>query len=112
MRDGQIWFYEISDFFSNYIPANNITYRGFESVVVRDRVFTAGVFEFPSSFKFTKKFINDLRGYSSDRIRFLVSYESIGIYRHCVIVVLNWYLVLRVTNNEKIYLWYLWTRKW
>ena len=89
MREGQMWFYEISDFFSRFLPVDQISYMGFETVQYRGKAYTAGVFEFPISFKFTEEFKNELQGYSSDRIQFLVSFESINRYRHCVIAVLN-----------------------
>ena len=89
MKDGQTWFYEISEFFSRFLSVEQISYMGFERVNTRGRACTSGVFEFPISFRFTEEFKKEIGSYTSDRIQFLVSYENINRYRHCVIVVLS-----------------------
>lgn len=89
MREGQRWFYEVSDFFSSFLPASQITYMGFENVNLRNGTALAGVFEFPNNFKFNKEFVDSMQGYSSDRVQFIIPFESINKYRHCAIVVLN-----------------------
>ena len=89
IREGQMWYYEVSELFSKFYDVNKIAYCGFERVNDRYGCHTAGIFEFPIDFKFTEEAEHELLGYTSDRISYVVHMNKINRYRNCVIVVLK-----------------------
>lgn len=89
MREGEKWYYEVSEFFGKYVDIDKINYCGFQWVTIENRYFNSGVFEFESSIRFTKEFINALSSYSSEHILCMSAHDTIGRYRNCVVVVLR-----------------------
>ena len=89
MRDGEIWFYQASEFFSTLTDLNNIDYRGFDRINTSGNYFTCGVFEFSSNVIFTADFVSRVQSYQSDKILCMYVFESISFYKHCVIVLLR-----------------------
>lgn len=89
MREGEKWFYEVSNFFSTLTDIENVTYCGFEQVNINNRSYTSGVFEFDSSVCFNDFFITKTLAYESEKVLCMRAMEKVGTYRHCVVVVLR-----------------------
>lgn len=89
MRDGERWFYEASNIFSQFIDVSTVNYCGFDRVILGNKVHNAGVFEFPREFKFTEDIINYLQNYDSELIFCMRVYTKITRYKNCVLVVLR-----------------------
>lgn len=89
MRQGEKWFYEVSEFFSTLTNIENVSYCGFRWVTIGQRCFNSGIFEFDKSVVFDKNFVESIQGYSSNFVLCMNTYEVLDSYRHCVVVVLR-----------------------
>ena len=89
LREGEKWFYEVSEFFSSLTDIDNITYCGFDRANFGSQCKTCGVFEVSPKVIFTAEFLSKVQSYTSDRVLCMQVFETIGVYRHCVVVILR-----------------------